>query len=129
MVDGVVADASKKLRKIDRETEPRVAEMRKKVGDIRTKLAAVDPANGQMLAKLLRDPTGDLLARMQTSLKNVRTSMAIFADAAGRIERGEGSIGAFIDDSKVYDAMGARVVEVGDDWRLKLVLWLIRRGA
>jgi len=129
LVDGVVADANTKLRKIDRETEPRVAEMRKKVGNIRSKIAGVDPAGGQTLAKLLRDPTGELLARMQTSLKNVRTSMAIFADAAARIERGEGSMGAFIYDSKVYDALDSRVVELGHDWRLRLVLWLIRRGA
>jgi ABC-type transporter Mla subunit MlaD len=125
-VDGVLKDANSKLAQIDRETEPRVAELRKKVGDVRKQLDSLDPKSGSTTAKLFRDPSGELLAKAQASLVNVRTATRIFVDAAGKIERGEGSIGALLTDSKAYDALDSKVVAYGDDWRLKLLLWLLR---
>jgi len=125
-VDGIVKEANAELAKVDRETEPRVAELRKKVGDIRTKLDALDPSTGSTTAKLLRDPSGELLARVQTSLVNLRTAARIFVGAANKIERGEGTIGALLSDSKLYDSLDSKVVEVTNDWRLRLLLWLLR---
>jgi ABC-type transporter Mla subunit MlaD len=125
-VDGVVKDANAELARVDRETEPRVAELRKDVGEVRTKLDKLDPATGSTTAKLLRDPSGELLEQVQRSLVNLRTAARIFVAAADRIERGEGSIGALLTDSKVYDDLDAKVVEIADDWRLKLLLWLLR---
>jgi ABC-type transporter Mla subunit MlaD len=127
-VDGVLRDANTRLAKVDRETEPRVAELRKDVGSIRAKFAQLDPAQGGTFAKLLRDPSGELLASVNTSLANLRTIARIFADTADRIERGEGSIGALLGDSKVYDDMDRSVVEITRDWRVRLLLWLLHRG-
>lgn len=125
-VDGILANANKELATVDRETEPRVAELRKDVGEVRKKLASLDPASGSTTAKLLRDPSGELLDSVTRSLGNVRTIARVFADASRKIERGEGSVGALLSDSKVYDGMGHRIVEVSRDWRVKLLLRLLR---
>lgn len=127
-VDGVIADANAKLREIDRKTEPRVAELRKDVGEVRAKLAALDPASGGTFAKLLRDPSGELVQSVGTSLTNLRTIARVFVGAADKIERGEGSVGALLTDTKVHDDLDRTVVEISRDWRVRLLLWLVRRG-
>lgn len=126
-VDGIVADANAKLTDIDRETEPRVAELRKDVGEVRAKLDALDPKSSSSVARLLRDPSGEVLASLRTSLTNVRTIGRGFLHAADTIERGEGSVGSLISDPAVYDGLGRTVLKIENDWRVKLLLWLLRR--
>lgn len=126
-VDGILAEANGKLADIDRETEPRVAELRKDVGEVRTKLDSLDPKSGNSVARLLRDPSGEVLASLQTSLTNVRTIARGFSAAATTIESGEGSIGSLISDPMVHDSLERSVEKIENDWRVKLLFWLLRR--
>lgn len=127
VIDGVLRDANKKLAEVDRDTAPRVAGLRKDVGEVRQQLAALEPGGGTM-AKLLRDPSGELLRSASTSLANIRDIAGVFAEAVTKIERGDGSIGALLSDSKVYDDLGQTVRKMSGDWRVRLLLWLVRHS-
>lgn len=126
-VDKTVADASVTLTKVETEIEPKVDAARKQVADVRGKLAKLDPASGSTMARLLRDPDGKLLAMVVTSLDDLRIASDLFGYAVDKIERGEGTIGALVRDSKLYDDIRVRIRRLREDWQVGLLIWLAGR--
>ncbi|MBK8238100.1 MAG: hypothetical protein IPK74_21435 [Deltaproteobacteria bacterium] len=126
-VDGVVADASRGLAKVDRDIGPDVDALRGKVADVRGKLAPLEvPADGAA-PTLLHDPDGRLTAEFEHSLTNVRNAAAAVAIVADRVAKGEGTLGALIYDEKVHHDLHLALVDVGKDWKVGLLVWLARR--
>ncbi len=126
-VDRTVAEASGTLTKVETEIEPKVDAARKKVAGLRKQLDDLDPSRGGIMARLLRDSDGKIVAIAVTALDNLRIATALFTGAAERIERGEGTLGALVRDTKLYSDMRVRVRRLRDDWKIALLVWLAGR--
>ncbi|MBX7083135.1 MAG: MlaD family protein [Nannocystaceae bacterium] len=103
-LDAFVERANATLRKVDENVQPLVDDGRKVASSIRELLEDLeDPTNKSLVAKLLRDPDGKMVADLEKILDDVEKVTGKVATIAGKIERGEGTLGKLISDSKVHD--------------------------
>ncbi len=125
-VDDFVARATKTFKKIDADVEPAVDKMRESTAKLRGKLQHLeDPANTDVLAKLLRDKEGRMLVAVERALSEARSSAHDVMLIVGRIDRGEGTLGRMVADGKLYNDVDHLIVELQNTW---LVTTIIRLG-
>ncbi len=103
-VDRFVAKANTSLGKIDKNLQPAVDDARKTMADLRKLLEDLkDPANKSLAAKLLYDKEGKLAADLERILAEVEDFSASASRIAKRVEKGEGTLGKLVNDSKPHD--------------------------
>ncbi len=103
-VDRFVEQANKSLAKIDKNLEPAVEDARKLMASGRQMLEDLkDPANKSLASKLLYDKEGKLVQDVENVLADLEKFSESAAKIAKRIEKGEGTIGKLVNDSKPHD--------------------------
>jgi len=121
-----VGRANSTLAKVESNVQPLVDDGRKVAEDIRKLLADLeDPANKSLVAKLLRDDSGEMTRDLEKILADVEQITGKVAVIATKIEKGEGTLGKLIGDSKVHDD----VVKLFDDLQRNDGLKRLIRGA
>jgi ABC-type transporter Mla subunit MlaD len=125
-LDSFVTRANSTLRKVEENVQPLVDDGRKVAQDVRKLLEDLeDPANKSLVAKLLRDKSGDMTADLEKILDDVEKITGKVEKIASKIEKGEGTIGKLIADSKVHDDL----VKLFDDLERNETLKRLVRGA
>lgn len=125
-LDSFVTRANSTLRKVEDNVQPLVDDGRKVAEDIRKLLEDLeDPANKSLVAKLLRDDKGEMTADLEKILDDVEKITGKVAVIAAKIEKGEGTIGKLINDSKVHDDL----VKLFDDLERNETYKRLVRGA
>lgn len=103
-VDRFVKKANSSLTKIDDNLQPAVDDARKTMADLRKLLEDLkDPGNKSLASKLLYDKEGKLAKDLEKILADVEEFSESAAVIAKRIERGEGTLGKLVNDSKPHD--------------------------
>ena len=125
-LNSFVTRANSTLRKVEENVQPLVDDGRKVAQDIRELLEDLkDPSNKSLVAKLLRDKSGAMTADLEKILDDVEKITGKVAVIAAKIEKGEGTIGKLISDSKVHDDL----VKLFDDLERNKALKALVRGA
>ena len=103
-VDRFVGKANNSLAKIDKNLQPTVDDARATMASARALLDDLkDPDNHSLAAKLLYDEKGDLVADVETILADIKKATDSAARVTARIEKGEGTLGKLVNDSKPHD--------------------------
>jgi phospholipid/cholesterol/gamma-HCH transport system substrate-binding protein len=103
-IDNFVGRANKSLAKVDRDLEPLVEDSRKTVAEARGLLEDLkDPANKSLASKLLYDDEGKLVEDMENVVADLEEFSQSAARIAKKVEKGEGTIGKLVNDSKPHD--------------------------
>jgi phospholipid/cholesterol/gamma-HCH transport system substrate-binding protein len=103
-VDRFVGRANNSLAKIDKNVEPVIDDARKSMADVRQLLADLkDPANKSLGHKLIYDKEGKLVEDLEKILADFEKFSSSASKIAKRIEKGEGTIGKLVNDSKPHD--------------------------
>jgi ABC-type transporter Mla subunit MlaD len=103
-VDRFVGQANKSLAKIDHEIDPVITDARKLMASGRQMLEDLkDPANKSIGHKLIYDKEGKLVEDVEKILADLEKFTGSASKIAKRIEKGEGTIGKLINDSKPHD--------------------------
>lgn len=125
-LDSFVTRANSTLRKVEENVQPLVDDGRKVAQDIRKLLEDLeDPSNKSLVAKLLRDKSGDMTADLEKILDDVEKITGKVEKIAAKIEKGEGTLGKLISDSTVHDDL----VKLFDDLERNETLKRLVRGA
>ncbi|MCA9712215.1 MAG: MCE family protein, partial [Myxococcales bacterium] len=103
-VDRFVDRANTSLAKVDDSIQPMIDDARATMADLRQLLSDLkDPENKSLAAKLLYDDEGKMVKDLEGILADLDAFSASAASIAKKIDRGEGSAGKFINDSKAHD--------------------------
>lgn len=103
-IDRFVGKANNSLGKIDKNLQPTVDDARETMASLRKLLEDLkDPANKSLASKLLYDEKGELTSDVEKILTDVEKATASASRIAARIEKGEGTIGKLVNDSKPHD--------------------------
>jgi len=103
-VDRFVERANGSLAKLDDSFQPMVDDARGTLADVRLLLGHLkDPKNKSLVAKLLYDEEGKMAKDVEKILDDLDEFSASAASIAKKIDRGEGSAGKFVNDSKAHD--------------------------
>ncbi len=103
-VDRFVGKANSSLAKVDKNLQPAVDDARKTMEDMRKLLEDLkDPANKSVAAKLLYDEEGELVRDLERILAEAEKATASASRIAARVEKGEGTLGKLVNDSKPHD--------------------------
>lgn len=125
-IETFVNRANGTLAKVDSNIQPLVEDGRKVAADIRKLLEDLDdPANKSVVAKMLRDKDGEMVADLEKILANVETITRKTKSIAEKIDKGEGTLGKLIGDSKVHDD----IVKLFDNIERQTTLKALVRGA
>ncbi len=125
-LDAFVDRANSTLRKLDDNVQPLVDDGRKVATSIRKLLEDLeDPKNKSLVAKLLRDPDGQMVADLEKILGDVERVTGKVASITAKVEKGEGTLGKLISDSKVHDDL---VKILGNIERNETLKSLVRAG-
>lgn len=125
-LDSFVTRANSTLKKVEENVQPLVDDGRKVAQDVRELLEDLeDPKNKSLVAKLLRDDSGEMTKDLEKILDDVEKITGKVALIAAKIERGEGTVGKLISDSKVHDDL----VKLFDDLERNETLKALVRGA
>lgn len=105
-VDAFVGKANRTLKSIDDKVQPVLSDVSGTFKDIRKILDELDdPSNKSLLAKLVRDDEGKMVADVEAAIADLRETAQSAKNVVARIEKGEGTIGRLINDPKVHDDM------------------------
>jgi ABC-type transporter Mla subunit MlaD len=125
-LDSFVTRANSTLKKVEENVQPLVDDGRKVAQDVRELLEDLeDPKNKSLVAKLLRDDSGEMTKDLEKILDDVEKITGKVSLIAAKIERGEGTVGKLISDSKVHDDL----VKLFDDLERNETLKALVRGA
>lgn len=103
-VDRFVGKANNSLAKIDKNLQPTVDDARETMASLRKLLDDLkDPTNKSLASKLLYDEKGELTSDLEKILADVQKATASASRITARIEKGEGTIGKLVNDSKPHD--------------------------
>jgi len=103
-IDRFVDRANRSMAKIDDSFQPMVDDARTTMADLRKLLAHLkDPANKSLAAKLLYDEDGKMAADLEKILRDLDEFSTAAASVAKKVDRGEGTIGKLVNDSKAHD--------------------------
>ncbi len=103
-VDRFVGKANNSLSKIDKNLQPTVDDARETMASLRKLLDDLkDPGNKSLASKLLYDEKGELTSDLEKILADVEKATASASRITARIEKGEGTIGKLVNDSKPHD--------------------------
>lgn len=103
-VDRFVGKANNSLSKIDKNLQPTVDDARETMASLRKLLEDLkDPGNKSLASKLLYDEKGELTSDVEKILSDFESATASASRITARIEKGEGTIGKLVNDSKPHD--------------------------
>ncbi len=103
-IDRFVDRANRSMAKIDDSFQPMVDDARTTMSDLRRLLGHLkDPSNKSLAAKLLYDEDGKMVADLEKILKDLDEFSTAAASVAKKVDRGEGTIGKLVNDSKAHD--------------------------
>lgn len=103
-IDRFVDRANRSMAKIDDSFQPMVDDARTTMSDLRKLLGHLkDPANKSLAAKLLYDKEGKMVADLEKILDDLDEFSTAAANVAKKVDRGEGTIGKLVNDSKAHD--------------------------
>ena len=103
-IDRFVDRANRSLAKVDDSIQPMIDDARSTMSDLRRLLGDLkDPKNKSLVAKMLYDDDGTMVKDLEKILSDLDDFSASAASIAKKIDRGEGSAGKFINDSKAHD--------------------------
>ncbi|MBV1862529.1 MAG: MCE family protein [Nannocystaceae bacterium] len=103
-VDRFVGKANNSLSKIDKNLQPTVDDARETMASLRKLLDDLkDPTNKSLASKLLYDEKGELTSDLEKILADVEKATASASRITARIEKGEGTLGKLVNDSKPHD--------------------------
>jgi ABC-type transporter Mla subunit MlaD len=103
-VDTFVGKANRTLGKLDEKFQPLVDDASATVKKIREVVEDLkDPNNKSLVAKLLYDEEGKLREDVEQIVADAKEVAKSAKNVAAKIERGEGTLGKFVNDPKVHD--------------------------
>ena len=103
-VDRFVGKANNSLAKVDKNLQPTIDDTRETMASFRKLLADLkDPDNKSLASKMLYDEKGELVEDVEKILSDVEKATASASRITARIEKGEGTIGKLVNDSKPHD--------------------------
>lgn len=103
-IDRFVDRANQSLAKIDSSFQPMVDDAKKTLEKIRQLVTDLkDPANKSLAAKLLYDDDGKMAEDMEKILADIDRASEAAANVMEKIDRGEGTMGKLVNDSKAHD--------------------------
>lgn len=103
-IDRFVDKANRSLAKLDESFQPMVDDARVTMSDLRRLLGHLkDPTNKSLAAKLLYDKEGKMVADLEKILEDLDEFSTAAASVAKKVDRGEGTVGKLVNDSKAHD--------------------------
>lgn len=103
-IDRFVDRANQSLAKLDDSFQPMVDDARTTMSDLRKLLAHLkDPSNKSLAAKLLYDTDGTMVKDLEKILTDLDEFSTSAASVAKKVDRGDGTIGKLVNDSKAHD--------------------------
>ncbi len=103
-IDSFVERANRSLAKLDDSFQPMVDDARGTMSDLRRLLEDLkDPKNKSLAAKLLYDDEGTMVADLEKILADLDKFSASAASIAGKVDKGDGTLGKLVNDSKAHD--------------------------
>jgi ABC-type transporter Mla subunit MlaD len=103
-IDRFVDRANRSLAKIDDSVQPMVDDARVTMTDLRRLLGHLkDPTNKSLAAKLLYDKEGKMVEDLEKILVDLDEFSTAAASVAKKVDRGEGTLGKLVNDSKAHD--------------------------
>jgi len=129
-VDRFVGAGNRVLATADRNLEPVLADVRATIASLRALLTDLrDPANRSVVAKLLHDPDGRLVAELESILAQTEQLTDAVAGITGAIDGEEGTLGKVIGDPKLANDLGRLLDNLQRNDTLKgLLLWALEQN-
>ncbi|MBL4686908.1 MAG: MCE family protein [Nannocystaceae bacterium] len=122
-IDAFVGKMNRTLVKIDDKVSPVLDDVSATFSDIRETIADLkNPANKSLLAKLIYDEEGKIVADVESIVADFKDTATSVKHVAARIDAGEGTLGKLISDSKVHDDLVKLFQNVDRNSTLKRVV-------
>lgn len=103
-IDRFVERANQSLAKIDSSFQPMVDDAKKTLEKVRKLVTDLqDPKNKSLAAKLLFDDEGKMAEDLEKILADIDKAAIAAKNVMGKIDRGEGTVGKLVNDSKAHD--------------------------
>ncbi|MCX4244689.1 MlaD family protein [Paraliomyxa miuraensis] len=103
-IDRFVDRANDSMAKLDDSFQPMVDDARETMANLRRLLSDLkDPKNKSLAAKLLYDDDGTMAKDLEKILKDVDELAKSANNVVQKVDRGEGTIGKLVNDSKAHD--------------------------
>ena len=129
-VDRFVGTGNHLFATIDRNMDPMIADLRATMKSLRTLLADLrDPANRSLVAKLLDDPDGTLVANLESILSQTEEITDALEGMSSAIDDQKGTLGKLIGDPKLANDLGILLDNLQRNTVLKgLLLFVLERN-
>lgn len=129
-VDRFVGAGNRVLATADRNLEPVLDDLRATIKSLRALLVDLrDPANKSVVAALLDDPDGSVVANLESILAQTEQVTDAVAGLTGAIEGEEGTLGKVIGDPKLANDLGRLLDNLQRNDTLKgLLLWALEQN-
>jgi ABC-type transporter Mla subunit MlaD len=129
-VDRFVGAGNRVLATADRNLDPVLADIRATIESLRALLLDLrDPANKSVVAKLIDDPDGKLVADLESILAKTEQITDALAGLTGAIEGEKGTLGKVIGDPKLADDLVRLLDNLQRKDTLKgLLLWALEQN-
>src|SRR5690606_17908298 len=128
-VDRFVAGCNRILETADRNLGPLLEDVRSTTTSLRELLSNLrHPANKSVVAKLIDDPDGVLVDRLESILHQTEQITDAVSNLMGAIEGEEGTLGKIVADPKLADDLGRLLHNLQSNEALKgLLLWALEQ--
>jgi ABC-type transporter Mla subunit MlaD len=129
-VDRFVGTGNRILATADSELEPLLEDVRATIKSLRALLVDLrDPSNRSVVAKLIDDPDGRLVADLESILSQTEQLTDAVAGMTGAIADEKGTLGKVIGDPKLADDLGRLLDNLQRNEALKgLLLWALEQN-
>jgi ABC-type transporter Mla subunit MlaD len=129
-VDRFVGTGNRILVAADNNLEPLVDDVRSTIMSLRALIVDLrDPSNRSLVAKLIDDPDGRLVADLESVLAQTEQLTDALAGITGAIDGEKGTLGKVIGDPKLADDLGLLLDNLQSNEALKgLLLWALEQN-
>jgi hypothetical protein len=122
-VDRFVGTGNNILATVDRDLEPMLDDVRATIKSLRALLVDLrDPANRSVVAKLIDDPDGRLVADLESILHQTEQLTDAIEGMTTALDDEKGTLGKVIGDPKLADDLGLLLGNLQDSAFLKTLL-------
>lgn len=122
-VDRFVGTGNNILGTVDRDIEPLLADVRATLKSLRALLVDLrDPANRSVVAKLIDDPDGQLVANLESIIDQTEQITDALEGMTTAIDDEKGTLGKLLGDPKLADDLGILLDNLQDNAALKTLL-------
>ena len=129
-VDRFVGTGNRILATADSELEPLLDDVRATIKSLRVLIVDLrDPSNRSVVAKLIDDPDGRLVADLESILAQTEQITDAVAGMTGAIAGEKGTLGKVIGDPKLADDLGRLLANLESNEALtSLLLWALEQN-